>query len=182
MGVSARRVLLLALLIALAECALVRDVEPDPAAIPAGPLEALGGEATGPIIELGSGRTLGVGWRYSIYESDEGWCTQLETGTVTSTSCGPLAPGDSVFGGVGFSGASDGPAPIEGIVSAEVAEVWIEHSTGERFETTLMSLAAAGLDHKAFVGFGPENVPVISVTALDADGNVLETYDLPDLP
>jgi hypothetical protein len=87
-----------------------------------------------------------------------------------------------VFGGVGSSGASDGPAPIEGIVSSEVAEVWIEDSTGERFETTLMSLAAAGLDHKAFVGFGPENVPVISVVALDADGYVIETYDLPDLP
>jgi hypothetical protein len=67
-------------------------------------------------------------------------------------------------------------------VSPEVAEVWIETSTGERIETTLMSLADAGIDGKAFVGFGPENVPVISVTALDADGNVLETFDLPNLP
>ena len=177
-----RRILLLGLAIALAGCALVREVDPDPAAIPDGPLEALGTDATGPVIELGSGRTLGVGWRYSIYESGTGWCTQLEMTSTGSSSCGELAPLDSAFGGVGFSGPSDGPAPVEGIVSSEVTEVWIEDSTGERFETTLMSLAGAGLDRKAFVGFGPENVPVVSVTALDADGNVLETYDLPDLP
>jgi hypothetical protein len=158
-------------------------VEPDPAAIPAGPLDALGGEATGPVIEVGRGRTLGVGWRYSIYQSQEGWCTQLETATVTSSSCGPMTLEDgAAFNGVGFGGASDGPAPLEGMVSPEVAEVWIETSTGERIETTLMSLADAGIDGKAFVGFGPENVPVISVTALDADGNVLETFDLPNLP
>jgi hypothetical protein len=177
-----RGTLILGLAVGLAGCALVREVEPDPAAIPAGPLEALGGEATGPVVEVGRGRTLGVGWRYSIYQSQDGWCTQLETGTVTSSSCGPLTPEAGVFHGVGFGGASDGPAPLEGMVIPDVAEVWIETSTGDRIETTLMSLAEAGLDGKAFVGFGPENVPVISVTALDADGNVLETFDLPDMP
>lgn len=45
-----------------------------------------------------------------------------------------------------------------------------------------MSLADAGMDGKAFVGFGSENDRVISVTALDADGNVLETHDLSNLP
>ena len=165
---------------ALAGCALVREVDRDPAAIPAGPLEALGGEASGPIIELGSGRTFGVGWRYSIYESEGGWCTQLETTTVTSSSCGPLAPMDSVFGGVGFGGTSDGgPAPLEGIVSRGVAEVWIETSTGEQIETRLMSLAEAELDAKAFVGFAPEHVTVSSVLAVDADGQVLEVWDAP---
>jgi len=173
------RMLVAFLALALAGCSLVREVEPDPAAIPAGPLEALGGEPTGPLIELGSGRTFGIGWRYSIYESDEGWCTQLETVSVSSSSCGTLIPLDSVFGGIGFSGPSDGPAPVEGIVSPEIAEVWIETSTGARFETTLMSLAEAGLDDKAFVGFGPANDPIISVTALDADGNLLGTFEAP---
>jgi hypothetical protein len=177
-----RGIRLLGLAVALAGCGLVRDVDLEPAAIPDGPLEALGAEASGPVIELGSGRTLGVGWRYSIYQSGEGWCTQLERASASSSSCGDLAPLDTAFGGVGFSGPSDGPAPVEGIVSNEVAEVWLEDSTGERFETTVMSLAAAGLDRKAFVGFGPENVPLVSVTALNADGDVLETFDLPDLP
>ena len=175
------RMLVPVLAFVLAGCALVREVDRDPAAIPAGPLEALGGEATGPVIELGSGRTFGVGWRYSIYESEEGWCTQLETVTVTSSSCGPLAPVDSVFGGVGFGGTSDGPAPLEGIVSPEVAEVWIETSTGEQIETRLMSLAEAELDGNAFVGFAPENVTVRSVAAVDADGQVLEVWDAPAL-
>jgi hypothetical protein len=176
------RILLLGLGVVLAGCTLVREVDPDPAAIPGGPLEAMGADATGPVIELGRGRTLGAGWRYSIYQSGEGWCTQLEMISTASSSCGALAPLDSAFGGVGVSGPSDGPAPVEGIVSPEVAEVWIEDSTGERFETTLMSLAAAGIEGNAFVGFGPENVPLVSVTALNADGDVLQTYDLPDLP
>ena len=181
MGVRGARYLpLLALAVAVSGCALVREVDPDPAAIPDGPLEALGADATGPVIELGSGRTFGVGWRYSIYESDDGWCTQLETTSVTSSGCGPIAPTDSAFGGIGFSGDSpDGPAPIEGMLSAEVAEVWIEVSTGERIETRIMSLADAGLDGSAFVGFAPKNIPVRSVAALDVDGNVLETWEAP---
>ena len=71
-------------------------------------------------------------------------------------------------------GPEQGDPPFQG-----VAEVWIETSTGARFETTLMSLAEAGLDDKAFVGFGPANDPIISVTALDADGNLLGTFEAP---
>ena len=180
MGVTpAPRMLLAAVALTLAGCSLVREVEPDPAAIPAASLEALGGEPTGPVVELGRGRTFGIGWRYSIYESDEGWCTQLETSNVSTAGCGQLTAEGGTFGSVGFSGASDGPAPVEGIVSAEVAEVWIETSTGERFETTLMSLAVAGLDDKAFVGFGPENVPITRVVAVDAAGEVIEVRDAP---
>jgi hypothetical protein len=55
---------------ALAGCALDREVIPDPATVPGGSIEALGDDATGPVIEVGSGSTSGIGWRYAIEVRD----------------------------------------------------------------------------------------------------------------
>ena len=176
-----RCLLVVMLLGALAGCGIATVEGPDPAQIPSGPLPATGVEPTGEIVELGRGRALGVGWRYSIYPSADGWCTQLEMTSLTSSACGELPPSDgSVFGGMGRNGAgSEGPAPVEGLVSEEVAEVWLVPSDGQRIEAMLMPLDEAGLEGKAFLGFAPMDAAVRAVVAIDADGQELETRDLP---
>ena len=174
------------LALGLAGCGIARvDGQPDPAEIPSGPLRAIAGEAAGPITEVGSGRTLGVGWRYAIYDSGDGICTQLELASVTSAGCGslPLVPAESIFGGVGSNGdggaASEFPAPVDGIVNNRVAAVWLVTDSGGRVPTTLMPLAGAGHDAKAFVGFTPAGEAAVGVVAVGAAGQVLETFDLP---
>ncbi len=183
---SRRTPAILLLVLALGGCAIVQvDGQPDPAAIPTGPLHATGGDAVGPVTEVGRGRTLGVGWRYAVYDTADGLCTQLELANLTSAGCsaGPLLPDDSAFGMVGSSGdvggASESPSPVDGIVSSEVAAVWIMTGSGARLATTLMPLAGAGHDAKAFVGFVPAGARAVGVVASDAAGEVLETYQLP---
>jgi hypothetical protein len=163
-----------------AGCGIATVEQPDPAEIPEGPLEVTGPDATGPIVELGRGRTLGIGWRYAIYPSADGWCTQLELTSFSSSGCGDLLPPEgSAFGSVGSGAPSDGPTPVEGIVRAAVAEVWLVASSGQRIETTLMPLTEAGLEGKAFVGFAPAASTPSSLVAIDDDGQEMETFDLP---
>ncbi len=180
------RLALVVLGLALAGCGIVRvEGQPDPAEIPSGPLEAMSDDAVGPVTEVGSGRTLGIGWRYAIYETADGICTQLEMANFASGSCGslPLLSEESVFGGVGTGGdpggTSDSPTPIDGIVSSQVAAVWIETASGARIAATLMPLAGAGHNAAAFVGFVPAGETATGVVATDADGELLETFDLP---
>jgi len=177
------------LALALAGCGVMRvEGQPDPAEIPSGPLAALSDDAVGPVTEVGSGRTLGIGWRYAIYDTADGVCTQLELASVSSGSCGslPLILEESVFGGVGSGGAGgdpgaplESPTPIDGIVSSRVAAVWIETASAGRIAATLMPLAGAGHDATAFVGFVPAGETATGVVATDADGELLETFDLP---
>ena len=182
-----RRTLAIPLLVlALGGCAIVQvGGQPDPAAIPTGPLHATGGDAVGPVTEVGRGRTLGIGWRYAVYDTADGLCTQLEVANMTSAGCsaGPLMPEGTVFGMVGSSGdvggASESPTPVDGIVSSQAAAVWIMTGSGARLATTLMPLAGAGHDAKAFVGFVPAGARAVGVVASDAAGEVLETYQLP---
>ena len=175
----------LLLLVVMTGCGIARlDGGPDAAEIPGGPVEAIGAEAIGPVSEVGTGRTLGIGWRYAIFESNDGICTQLELSSQTNTGCGPpplLAEG-SVIGWISDGGGPDpdaGPRPYDGVVSSDVAEVWLRTESGGRIATTLMSLAEAGIDGKAFVGFAPGDQSVTGVVAVDADGEELETFDLP---
>jgi hypothetical protein len=161
-------------------CGLARVEDRDPVEIPDGPLEAVGAEAIGPVVELGRGRSLGTGWRYAIFESADGWCTQLEMASFASTGCGdPAAQDGHAFAGIGSGSAGDGAVSFEGIVGPEVAEVWLTTPSGQRIETRLMSLDDAGLEGSAFVGFAPPDAGVAAAVALDADGRELETYDLP---
>ena len=173
------------LALGLAGCGIAQvERQPDPAEIPNGPLQAIGGEAVGPITEVGSGRTLGIGWRYAVYDSGDGICTQLELASVSSGGCGslPLIPAEGIFGGVSSGGPgapSEFPAPVDGIVSSRVAAVWIQTESGGRVATRLMPLAGAGHDAKAFIGFAPAGERAASLVAVDAGGEVLETFDLP---
>ncbi len=148
-------------------------------------MQALSDDAVGPVTEVGSGRTLGIGWRYAIYDTADGICTQLELASLSSGTCGslPLISEGSVFGGVGANGgpgaASESPSPVDGIVSSQVAAVWIETASGGRIAATLMPLAGAGHDATAFVGFVPAGETATGVVATDAAGELVETFDLP---
>jgi hypothetical protein len=181
MGVG-RRAAVAAFALALAGCAVTSVETPDPAAVPTGPLEAHAGEATGPIVELGSGQNVGLGWRYAIYPSGSEWCTQLEMVAVTVSGCGDLLPADDrAFGSVGVADdLMGGVTPIEGIVTAETHTVWIvDENTAMRIPATLMPLEEAGLEGQAFVVFAPPDLAPTHVQAVKENGDVLETYQLP---
>lgn len=156
---------------------------PNPAAIPSGSLAPQGSDATGPIVELGSGSDQGRGWRYSIYPSGDAWCTQLELSGVASSGCGDLLPsGDAAFGSVGTLREEDGGRveAIEGIASAETVTVWmVENESQRRFPARTISLDPAGLEGVAFVGIPPAELNVTHVLAVAMSGEVLETYELP---
>lgn len=164
--------------LALIGCTVTPAPSVDPAAVPSSSLVARGEEpARGPIVELGSGTTQGIGWRYSIYESAIGWCRQLETASATNVGCGdPLPEGDVAFGGIGSS--DDGP--VEGIVSEEVATVWlVDGRNNARIPARMLSLEPAGLPGSAFVGFASEELEVSHLQAVALSGEILQTFELP---
>ena len=131
---------------------------------------------------LDSGRVGGIGWRYVIYPSADGWCLQFETVQVMSTGCGDLLPQEgSAFGSVSRVGeAPEGLSPIEGIVSSDIATVFlIDNETQERVPAKLLALEETGLDAKAFIGFQPEGMTVTHLQAIRFSGEIVETYELP---
>lgn len=149
---------------------------PDPAAIPSGSPQAIGATATGPIVELGSGVTSGLGWRYLAYPSDAGWCAQLETAAVTETDCGGLAPdAGSAFGSVSQNGRV-----IHGIATPDATTVWLVVDNTPTVPAFLMPLSEAGLEGGvAFVGIAPTGTEVTHVMAVKFNGEVLGTHELP---
>ena len=170
------------LLVVLVACTVVEVETPDPAAVPSGEPVALGGDPTGPVTLLGSGESSGVGWRYVIYESDDGWCTELQMSEVTSTGCGPdLLPPDGAF--IGSAGAlaplESGVTPVEGVVSNDIVTVMIIDEEKGRLPATLMPLDDAGLEGKAFVGFMPADGTPTHIQAVALSGEILQTYELP---
>ena len=163
----------------LGACATAPVATPDPAAVPSGSLQPMGEEPAGPVVELGSAVALGWGWRYSIYPADDGWCTQLEIGGTASAGCGDILPEeDAVFGGVG-TGEMAGIQTVEGVVTAETATVWLIGEDNVRAPATLMSLEPAELEHLAFVGFAPPDIVLTHLQAVAANGDVLDTIELP---
>jgi hypothetical protein len=169
----------LAAAVLVAGCAVTQVETADPAAVPTGTIAPLGPEATGDIVELGSGVALDRGWRFSMYPSDDGWCTQLEMVAVASTACGdPLPHGDAAFGSIG-QGDLGGIQNVKGVVTADTATVWLVGEDNVRAPATLMSLERAGLEQRAFVGFAPADVSLTHLQAVKANGDVLETYELP---
>ena len=171
--------ILVATLIVLGGCAVTPVETPNPSEVPSGTLRPQGGEPTGQIVELGQGVALDHGWRYALYPSDDGWCTQLEMVGVASTRCGDALPvGDDVFGGFG-SGEVAGIQTVDGFVTADVATVWLIGEDNVRAPATLMSLEPAGLEHLAFVGFAPSDIVLTHLMAVAANGDVLETIEVP---
>jgi hypothetical protein len=179
MGV--RRAAVALALVAITGCTAVRVETPDPAAIPDGPLEAMAGDATGPVVELGSGVDAGLGWRYAIYPSGDDWCTQLEMIEFTAAGCGDILPVDgAAFGGVGRGEPrANGVTPIDGIVTAEIFTVSLIADDGRRLPARLLSLGPAGLEGQAFVAFVPPDTTITHLQALAMSGEILQTYELP---
>jgi hypothetical protein len=169
------------LVIALAGCNGAPAETPDPAAIPDGPLEARDVEATGPIVELGANVMEGIGWRYAIFPSELGWCTQLETVTGATVRCGAVEPaGDESF--VRYEAGvevRDGVTAIEGIVGDDVATVWLTLAGGARAPALLMPLEEADLAGQAFLRLVPPDVVVTHLQAVALSGEILETIELP---
>jgi hypothetical protein len=166
----------------LSGCWIASADRPDPAAIPTGPPTAMRPPAQGPVIVVGTGRSEGVGWRYSIYESARGTCTQLELVDVASTGCGDLLPVEGgAFGSVGTSAAGTSARYVEGIVSDEVADLFVEMANGERQLVALMSLEPAGHEEQAFVAFIPAGATPDHLVAEDAEGMQLGTFEISNL-
>lgn len=173
----ARLLVVVALLLAACQAAEVEETPtPDPAVIPSGSPEAHGTTATGPILELGSGVTQGIGWRYLAYPSDDGPCTQIETAAATEVACGELEPADgSAFGFVGESGRV-----IHGIATPDAATVWLVVNNTPTVPAVLMPLRETGLGiGVAFVGTLPSGVEASHVMAVRLNGEVLGTWELP---
>ena len=163
-------------------CTVAQVESHDPAAAPSGAPVAIGGEATGPVTELGSGQAFDMGWRYVIYESAEGWCTELQMVEVTSTGCGSdlLPPDGEHLGSAGaMTPLQSGVTPVEGVVSDEIVTVWIIDERAGRIPATLMPLEPAGLEGQAFVGFMPPEGTPTHIQALALSGEILATYELP---
>jgi len=159
----------------------MRVEEPNPGEIPAGQPAAISGapEPIGPIVEIGRGRSLGFGWRYVVYESTDGVCTQLELAGGGGSGCGSiLPPAGEVFGSIGSGSSSSGPTTVEGMVTADVASVRVQLVNGGGVDVVMMSLEPAGLTGKAFVGIAHVGTEVESITALGEDGEVIETFEL----
>ena len=170
------------LLVALAACTVARVEETDPAATPSGEPVAQGGEPTGPVTLLGSGGPSELGWRYIIYESADGWCTELQMAERTSTGCGPdLLPqgGDSIGSAGALEPLESGITPVEGVVTNDIVTVWIVDEERGRVQAPLMPLDGAGLEGQAFLGFTPPDWTATHILALAMNGEILQTYELP---
>jgi hypothetical protein len=172
-----------ALLVALTACDVASVETPDPAAVPSGEPVAIGAEATGPVTLLGEGQASGLGWRYVMYESADGSCTELQLVEVTTTGCGPdlLPPEGDAFGTVNVGDPlANGVIPVDGIVSDEIFTVWvIEEQTGNRIPAPLFPLDDAGLEGQAFLGFVPDGMTPTHIQALARSGEILQTYEVP---
>jgi len=165
------------LAIGIAGCGLLgAEVRPDPAGNMPQPI--------GPKIEIGRGESLGVVWRYVVYQSDMGLCTEVELGSGTSSGCGGGPPGPepgSAIGLMSIGSATGAPTTIEGFAADDVEEVWIELQDGDRVSATLMPLARAGMDGQVWLAFVPDGRRLQQVVAIGADGDVLGEESLDGL-
>jgi hypothetical protein len=170
------------LLAAVSACDVAVVETPDPEAAQSGKPVAIGAEATGPVTELGSGEAFDLGWRYVIYESAEGWCTELQMVEVNTTGCGPdlLPPeGEHIGAAAAHERLENGVTPVDGIVSSEIVTVWLIDEALGRVPATLMPLDDAGLSGQAFVGFVPADGTPTHIQAVAISGEILETHELP---
>ena len=151
------------------------------------PIDPAGGvpQPIGPKIEIGRGESLGVAWRYVVYQSDMGVCTEVEVAAGTSSSCGGGPPGPdaagSAIGLMGIGTASGGPTTIEGFATDEVVEVWVDLQDGDRVSATLMALAPAGMNGRVWLAFVPEGRLLQRVVAIGADEGILGEQPLDNL-
>jgi hypothetical protein len=170
------------LLLVVGGCGVTPEEVLDPEAIPSGPIGAAPGqEPIQNVFELGTGVMSGVGWRYSIYSDDGEWCTLLETIGHSGGTCGGMLPGAvSPFGQVNRDSIGTGEvSSVDGLVSPEVATVWVVFDEVDRIPAVMMSLEETGLDGSAFVAVVPSDRNVTHLLAVAPNGEILETFELP---
>ncbi len=165
--------------LALSACGPLVTESIDPAAIPSGSISA--GDATGPVVELGSGVSAGVGWRYAMYPVGDDLCTELEAANQSAGACGDLAPAEgAAFGSVSQDSLSGlGVSTVDGLVADNVVSVWVVMDEVDRVPATIMPLDETGLTGSAFVGMVPDERTITHLLAVAENGEVLETYELP---
>lgn len=142
-----------------------------------GPPETIGADATGPLQVVAQGQHQGMAWRYSVYPSNDGWCTQLETGSGASVGCGADPPGDDAaisMIGWGMDGAL---TTLDAVVVPEAAQVVVRSADGRSIQADLFPVALDGADFQVALVF-TQQAELESITVLDADGEVLERQDL----
>lgn len=142
-------------------------------------LEPIGENATGPVTELGAGTGADVAWRVGTYPTPGGPCLQLAVGDDLSARCDDLLPiGDAAIGSVGSRTAGAGGATVvDGLVSGEVATLWLVAGSVARLPAVLVPLGEDE-DPRAFVGIMPAEVELTHLQAVAANGEVLETREL----
>jgi hypothetical protein len=178
------RAIPLVLVMALAACAPTAPGPTEPGASPT-PADAFlrpqgPEEATGPVEELRSGVAFDTDWRFGIYPTADGWCTQLSVVGLVSARCGDLEPeAETIFRGVATqTSEATGATVIDGIVSKQVATVWLVAASQQRLPAVLIPLNEQGMDAQAFIGLMPPGVEVTHLQAVALNGAILETVDL----
>ena len=164
------------LLVACGTVPVVPTATPDPAVVPSRSPQVMGGTPTGPVVELGSQVTAGLGWRFLAYPSDGGLCIQFETAAAVEAACGLVTPDDDeALGSVYRSGRA-----IYGIATADAATVWLVVNNTPAVPAVLMPLTDVGLDGAvAFVAVLPTGTEASHVMAVRMNGEVLGTQELP---
>lgn len=173
----ARVGLLAAVAFLLASCGpSVVAPTPDPAVVPSRSPQVMGRAPTGPVVELGSEVTAGLGWRYLAYPSDGRLCMQFETAAAVEVACGVTLPDEEdAFGSVDRSGRA-----IYGIATADAATVWLVVNNTPAVPAVLMPLADVALEKAvAFVAVLPAGTEATHVMAVRMNGEVLGTRELP---
>lgn len=164
------------LLVACGTAPVVPTPTPDPAVVPSRSPQVMGGTPTGPVVELGSEVTAGLGWRYLAYPSDGRLCIQFETAAAVESACGLISPDqDEALGSVHRSGRA-----IYGIATADAATVWLVVNNTPAVPAVLMPMSEVGLEGAmAFVAVLPTGTEASHVMAVRMNGEVLGTQELP---
>lgn len=153
----------------LAGCTLLQpQVRPVPGVDP-----AMENAPIGPTLELGRGESLGMRWRYLVWESRLGTCTSIDFGEGGGSSCGGeigAQPGGAAVRLSGMGSGTGMPTTIEGFATDDVTAVVIVTDDGERVPATLVSLAPAGAVGQAFIAIVPADRSPSRVVGLDANG------------
>lgn len=140
---------------------------------------------TGPELVLAEGKDHGMRWTYTVYETDQGLCTSLNTRNSSGGGCGFSLSDDNPMSYPIQTWGGDGRKFVDGPTKVNVRRVDIVLENGKVLEVSTEP-APAGLkrDIRFFFAWVPDGRPDY-VVAKGADGDVLdrhEVYPSPEPP
>ena len=153
-----------------------------------GDLPATGEPAIGPVWEVVSGRVRGGPFTYTVWRPaawPDSICVSHEWGTTVDVGCGAMpgeGPAGEEFGMGSMTGGTSVVEGVWGLVSPDVAEVWVETDAGTRARARLVPLETVGFDAQLFVAYLPIGADSRAWVALDADGTVIDRLETPPGP